>query len=270
MKRDFGNEFIVAIGAVGILAFAITFAVILALSGGTAVAPTATAPVSNSTNLPTLSSQATNTTTVGNGINATNTSLPEVTPAPEIIETSPAISATATNSANAQVQPTTIELSATPLLPTHTSVPATTIPSATSQPVTLTPRPTQTLTLVPSNTSRPNAAATSTSTTSPTQTPIRASATPVPSNTARPTATATAIPPTATITPSHTPSPTYTATYTPTKTPTVTPSRTSTPTATRTPTRTPTATATATWTPRPTEPFGIFPTATSPLPTLPS
>src|SRR6266496_1170878 len=34
MQRDIGNEFIVAIIAVGILAFAVAFAIILSLSGG--------------------------------------------------------------------------------------------------------------------------------------------------------------------------------------------------------------------------------------------
>ncbi len=42
MQRDIGNEFIVAIVAVGVLAFAVAFAIILSLSGGAGQAATAT------------------------------------------------------------------------------------------------------------------------------------------------------------------------------------------------------------------------------------
>ena len=127
---------------------------------------------------------------------------------------------------------------------------------------TMTPTPTNTATLTPSNT--PTETPTNTATFTPSETPTE-----TPTNTATftPSETPTETPTfTATFTPSETPTetPTNTATFTPSETPTETPTNTATFTPSETPTETPTNTATYTPSNTPTE------TATSTVTFTPS
>jgi hypothetical protein len=124
------------------------------------------------------------------------------------------------------------------------------------------PTPTPTPTVTPSNTPTPSITATNTPT--PTETPTN---TPTPSVT--PTETGTPVPtPTVTPTETGTPTPTPTETETPTPTPTTsetptpTPTNTETPTQTPSPTATPGSTPTATETPTPTPTSSETPTPT--------
>lgn len=205
MQRDIGNEIIVAIVVVGVLAFALTFAIILSLSSGTTAAST----------------QGT----------VQAVALTETSPAPE--NTAP------TAATGLVVETATVSLAA-PTLVASTNTPAAQSPAPTSTPtrtqeptarpaVTQTveptrqpsPTPTLTETVLPSKTSTHTPTVTASPSPAPTRTPTR-----------QPTATPTLTPtrqPTATHTPTPTPSLTSTATRTPTAVPTLTPTVTATP-----------------------------------------
>ncbi len=202
MRRDIGNEVVVAIVAVGVLACALTFGIVLSLSNNT---PAATLARASET--------------------------PAVTPLSVTILDSTAALATAKVAAVSPPTdvPSPVVPTAAPLLaepsPTATPIPATRTPSATpkSRPPTLTLTPSATDTPMP-----PSATATLTATATATRIPPTRTFTPTP----RPTATATL---TSTLTASPTASSTSTATFTPTYTPS--PTRTFTPTFTPTATR---------------------------------
>lgn len=151
MQRDIGNEIIVAIVVVGVLAFALTFAIILSLSSGTTAADTPST--------------------------AQAVALTETSPAPEstapAAETDPAVAVeTATVSL---AQPTHAVSTNTPAAqssaptstPTRTQEPTTARPAATQTvKPTRQPSPTQTLT----ESAQPTATPTLTSTRQPTAT----------------------------------------------------------------------------------------------------
>lgn len=223
MQRDIGNEVIVAILAVAVLAFALTFGIILSLSN---TSPDAT-------------QQAVVTTeSVVQGEGET-----EVADAPT---STPSLTRTPRPTAAATVTATETEV------PPETDTPR---PSRTPQP-TATDEPTASATVTdtstPTRTRTPRPTATTEVTETPSRTPTATQThtlTPTPSDTYTPSATYTR-----TATPTHTSSPTTTPTRRPTST--ATPS--DTPTITNTPTITPTPTQTLTETPTP----RIVPTVT--------
>lgn len=255
MQRDIANEVIVAIVAIGVLAVAIAFGIILSLSSRsdeTALVATPSEPAAAET-LATVAASL-------EAVESTPESLPSAT------TTASEVPATATSSPTVTASPTTTS-SPTALPPTHTPTPTasqTPRPSATftNTPQPVTPTATLTLTRTPlpapsatvTATARPSATPTPTVTLSPTQKPSstpRPSATPTATFTQTPTATLTRTPsPTATFTatarPSATPTPTATRTPSPTATPTVTLTRTPLPTRTPVP-----PTPTPTWTASP-------------------
>ena len=223
-RRDVGNEVIVALAAIGTLALALTFGIVLTLSRTVDQTPTttpgqATATVtppglgSNFTATPSTSSPVSTFTAVARATSAATASRMPVTqttastrratsaPTTKSATTAAAVAQAATTSVTLTVKP-----SRTPPTPTTTATPT----KAPTRTFTRTPTVASTLTRTPS------ATATSTATKRPTETA---------------TATNTA---------------TYTATITPTATSTVTPSRTPTATPSETPTGTPTVTPTAT------------------------
>jgi hypothetical protein len=212
MQRDIGNELIVAIIAVGILAFALTFGIILSLSN-----------------------QNPNATEVNVLPQTLRPSMLTNQP-PATADSSPAVDSTDESEATAEPSAT---MAATP----------TTAPSATeTDEPTSTIAPSATATDEPTSTNEPSATATektSIATKTPVAAAVAASSTPTdePSVTPAPTSTST---PTQTLQPSAT----ATATRTPSRTPTATPSHTPSATVTRTststdePTRTPTRTPT--------------------------
>lgn len=281
MRRDFGSEVVVAITAVGILALALIFGIILALSSSPLPPPSSTLARS-----PTPVQAVSAPTEVER--TPAETLPPTVPPSPT---DAPPIEVPATETP----LPPTMEPTDTPAPPTDTPVPIDTSapPSETPLPPSSTPVPTDTPILPtdtpvpPTNTATPtdlsrfshtataifvqfvetqSAAAAETGTAVarlPSNTPVPPSDTPPPpSNTPTPSATpsqtATPVPPTDTATPrpsatptrtfSPTPLPTRTFTPTPTQTATATNTATLTSTATRTPTRTATGTPTATLT----------------------
>lgn len=180
MQRDLGNEVIVAIAAVGILAFAITFAIILSLSNTPEATATATipsnsgggSPVSTSVGginteaIPTEDSAATFT-----AIAATIEALEAPTNVPgETLATEPTASipgqesttdggsTSESSSASLTPRPTRASITPTPRKPTATSsfTPSPVPPSATPSPKpskTATPTPTLTRTPRPTETS---------------------------------------------------------------------------------------------------------------------
>jgi len=195
MQRDLGNEVIVAIAAVGILAFAVTFAIILSLSNTPGATATATATLSDTSAIVSQS--------------ATSAALSAfVTATPQITETEPTVipsdTITPMKPSSATPESTTTEQE-----PTSSRVTETVTEAATeTQPQA---RPSNTPTRRPPT-------ATSTFTPSPT---LTRTPTPIP-----PTPT-----PTKTPTRTPTPSPTLTRTPRPTETSGIRP----TPTGTRTP-----------------------------------
>lgn len=259
MQRDIANEVIVAIVAIGVLAVAIAFGIILSLSSrtdetaliATALEPAAetTATIESRIETPqpatepppsAAASEIPNTAALVPTITASLTTVSSPTPLPPTSAASQTPRSTATFTSTPQpASPTTIPTN-TPLVPSATST-ATARPSATPT-LTATQMPTQ----KPSSTPRPSSTPTATFTQAPTVTLTR---TPSPTATftatARPSATPT---PTATLTPSPTATPTPTVTRTPTPTATPTATLTRTPLPTRTPI--PPA-ATATWTASP-------------------
>jgi|FLYN01.1.fsa_nt_gi hypothetical protein len=249
MRRDLGNEVIVAIVAVGVLAFALTFGIILSLST-TTVTPTVQSNVAINTE---------GETEVAGDSSATSG---PTTPAP--------INTLSTHTQSVTVEPSETRLSAVEKTtePVETAVPTTVVPSDTP-----TDRPTVTdtpelTTEAPSDTPRAVAnVATERATPTDTRVPPTDTATPTDTPTELPTDTDTPTDmPTATDRPTATPTltPSRTPSHTPTDTPTATPSYTPTDTPTATDTDTPTATGTPTptRTPRPTETSGILPTPT--------
>ncbi len=214
MQRDIGNEIIVAIVVVGVLAFALTSAIILSLSSGAAVSG---APATAQAVVPTTEAAAT---------------LPpaSATPAAERATDTPEATAavTATVAASRTPAPPTKAPSATP---TDEPQPSATFTDRLQPSVTPTDKPRPSAT--PTDKPRPSATPTdrppsATATDKPrpsatpaaTETPVP-TATPRPSQTPVPTATNTAAP-TATLRPSATPAPTQTASPPPSSTPTPT------------------------------------------------
>jgi LysM repeat protein len=183
MQRDIGNEVIVAIIVVGVLAFALTFGIILSLSnsgtGGVAAVQTSAATEAASpTELAVLVSD-----TPSPEATATDTEAPTATPsltATLTLTPSPSATLTATQTATATRTPTQTAT------PTHTAT------------RTNTPTRTSTATATATETERPTATATFTRTPSATPTLTR-----TPSRTPTATATATRVP-------SNTPAPTNT------------------------------------------------------------
>ncbi|MBI5957190.1 MAG: LysM peptidoglycan-binding domain-containing protein [Chloroflexi bacterium] len=246
-RRDRSNELIVAIAVIGVLALALTFGVILTLSGSVdkesdgdqtktaaesasnlSVTPTWTP---SRTASPTKTAQPTNTQ-IPPSPTASDTPGPSNTPKPSA---TPLVQPTATQTAVPVVLAPTLTPSTEPTeAPTLTSTPEssdtpTNTPSASDTPM-ITPTPTLTLTVTPSAT--PTNTLTPTKTLTPTLTPTLTQ-TPTPTRTFTPTNTATF---TATPTLTFTPTLRYTLTFTPypTLTPSITPfggERTSTPVA---------------------------------------
>lgn len=197
MQRDLGNEVIVAIIVVGVLAFALTFGIILSLTNA------------NQTNPNVAQSNV-----------ATESSL---------VETEAVTEEAATEEANAEaaIETDAPTLTST-IMPSSTTAPTdeATEAAAATDTATATERPTQTATLLPPTpthtpTPLPSATATLTPTPPPTRTPI-------------PIATATDIP-SATPTLTKTPTPVPTLTFTPTLTLTRTATTVPTPAQTNTP-----------------------------------
>ena len=198
MQRDIGNEIIVAIVAVAVLVFALTFGIILSLSNANSLENESPDGVVQS-----------NVATEGTEGGDTPTEQPSLT---HTIE--PSITPTATQTATATESPVPTATV------THTTSPTFTATATQTESSTPTRRPSVTHTPVPSNTATDTP--TRTTTPSPTSTD-----TAVPTATDMPSATAT-----------HKPTETMTATRTATRTPTRTPSQTPSPTRTATVTAT--------------------------------
>ena len=273
MRRDIGNELVVAIVAVGVIAFAVIFGIVLSVSnanqpgaataqitpvGQTAVSATLrptvrfTLPVSET---PPVVAQATlmpNGTEVIAGLTVTSVAATVTA----LARDAEALVATETPTETITPSDTPAPTETPTDVPTETHTPTTApsdtpAPSATSEPTDV-PTETRTPTPVPSDTPAPTATFTRTFT---------ATYTPTPTDTFTPTPTFTLTDaPSKTFTPTFTltftPSETPTNTFTPTFTPSLTPSNTATFTATFTetphPTRTPRPTNTPTPTPLPT------------------
>lgn len=167
MPRDIGNEVIVAIVAVAILVFALTFGIILSLSNAPVPVVTSTVEESASLVAEAVTMSATPETPVLVSAVATSTVTPAITP-----------TLTPTPTPTVTFRPTRIRPSATPTvtntntsLPTVTSLPPTATQTETSTP-TLTVTPTATLR--PGRTPIPTATLTLTAT--PTPVPLEATA----------------------------------------------------------------------------------------------
>jgi hypothetical protein len=232
MQRDLGNEVIVAIAAVGILAFAITFAIILSLSNTPEATATATIPSNISGGSPIATAVASGSTNVAPTENtiATLTSIAAtVQQAQTSVSTATIITAETTQQAETAL-PTQSLVIAETVEPGETQATAETIVTKTTAAI-----PTQDSATTRSNTGEPpKASATSESA------QINPSITPTPHK------------PNVTATKGITPSPTFTSSPLP---PSATPSP--------KPTKTQRPTATLTRTPRPTETSGIRPTPTA-------
>lgn len=189
MQRDIGNEVIVAIIVVGVLAFALTFGIILSLTN--ASNPTQINVVTEEPAVETVTEEATEPgTSVAQA--ATNTDEPTATDTIEPSSTAvpteePSQTPTATDTATATERPT---LTAT-RQPTDTPEPSATLTHTPSD----TPPPTNTLTHTPTatNTSSPTVTQTSTATktNTPSATPTvtltrTATRTPTPADTSTP------------------------------------------------------------------------------------
>jgi LysM repeat protein len=222
MQRDLGNEVIVAIAAVGILAFAITFAIILSLTNTPEATPTVT--VSGNTG--------------GSPVATSVAASASETPSPQVEATEAEITVTPSNAATSA---TTIASGTAAPEASETKVAIAPSETDTSEPASNTPDVTATEQELTSADISGTAPTVGNATATKAQPQVNPSRTPSP----------TRRPPTATS--SFTPSPTITRTPSP-----VPPTN----TATRTPTRTPSPTPTLTRTPRPTETSGIRPTPT--------
>lgn len=253
-RRDVGNEFVVALVVIGVLALALTFGIVLtltqnanptpaALAGTASVPPTVPTTGASATFVPSEPSEPTVPT------QATDTAAP-TTPAPSETPLAP----TATRA----------QLQLTPLTPLITAS-DTQSPTATTAPTERTESTTEGATGVQRGTTTESAA-----TTEPTriaQLPASATATRTPSP--RPTSTST--PSRApSLTPTFTPSATFTFTASPTNSPTSSPTSSPTVTvtasATLTPSHTATNTRTATATASPTPVLTATPTLFIPTP----
>lgn len=280
MQRDFGDEVLIAIVAVGVIALAVVFGVILSVvsPGGSADEPTVIAAVSTDATLQASVTAAVEVTITAVRVTqvppvtplspepestvVTATAEPTETPAPATFTSSPDGGGTeaATSTEEATGEPTSART------PRSTATEA----ESTEQRIvhTATDRPTSTLTATrepsdtPTTAASPTRAATFTDEPTATRKPS-ATATPEPTDTATTAAvasdTATRAP-TATRTPSITPI----ATLEPTDTeaPTIPPSPTASRTATDTPKPTATATVTASPSPAPTDTLTATATAT--------
>lgn len=255
MRRNLGGEVITAVVALAVIAFALTFAVILSLSNAEDEAqqqPTL-AVAAALTFTPSVTETVTPMDSMTGGALTTETVSPEPSKT-ETADETPTVTATPTPFETAQPEPTVTEMLESITLPT---VAPTDTRTATAT-VINTAVPSQTRTQRPTRTTTP----TRTSTRTPTVTPsLTSTLTRTSTHTPSPTDTAT-ITPLSTSTHTRTPSVTATATFS--STPTFTPSN----TATRTPTATFTFTAThtVTRTPTPTFTFTFTPTLT-PTPT---
>jgi len=186
MQRDLGNEVIVAIAAVGILAFAITFAIILSLSNTPEATPTATIP-SNTSSV----TQAATAAAVIVSVTAADTATPQPTAAGESSTSTQPASTNTMTALPTEVQSSATEtateinsLSGTQALSTPTATRTARPPTATST-FTATATSTRTPTALPPTDTPTH---TPTKTTSPTPTLTR---TPRPTETSgiRPTPT---------------------------------------------------------------------------------
>jgi len=288
MRRDIGNEVVVAVVAVATLSFALVFAILLASSTNNSQSiPDEEIAISNT------GDEITPVVGIPTDTAVVSTTIVEVTPeiiASEMTLVSEALTDTPTATETASATPTetltqtptntdvpTETLTQTPTntdvptetltqTPTNTDVPTETLthtPTNTDEPTateTASATPTETLTQTPTNTDEPTVTATETASSTPTET-----LTQTPTNTDEPTVTATetaSATPTQTLT--HTPTLTATLTFTPTVTETLTftPTETATNTDTPTATNTSTPTLTPTETPFPTSVFVIIPTPT--------
>lgn len=229
MQRDIGNEVVVAIIAIAVLAFALTFGIILSLTNANRGDQVSTAQSNVATDGP-ATEEVTESALVDATVTAASTATTAESSTPTLTE-SVAASATDTRSP-----------SATPFPP----------------PTTVVPTAADTATVTATETAEPSSTATKTPQPTPTDEPTE-TFTPEP-----PTATDTEAP-TRTPRPSATPSPTDTSEPEPTATrkPTSTPSRTPRPTRTPEPTETPTRRPSSTPTTASGTPVGIAPTATA-------
>lgn len=243
MRRDLGSEVLVAIGAVAVLAFAVTFGILLSISdtaNDEVVTPVATAQGQVIANVGT-------DVDVGEATEAV-ISADAVPPTGTPTDTDEAATITPTSAPTSddvpeKTEPVQIETDAKLQLPDEGRTAQATSDDDEEEAETeeaTEPVIVPTETPEPTNTDEPTNTPTATRTPTPTSTPTL---TPSDTPTSTPTATSTRTP-TATRTPSNTP------TFTPTSTPTATATRTPRPTetnsiiATNTPTDTPVATAT--------------------------
>ena len=205
MQRDIGNEVIVAIIVVGVLAFALTYGIILSLSsGGSQASEIVVSDLTASLETETVESPTETEATVATATTeATDRATEEVAAAAS--ETSTDVP-TETNTA--------------------TDRPTETVTNTVTATGTSTETPTHTPTSTQTSTRRPTATTTHTPTDTPTRTPLpthTATRTPAPSDTATRTSTATASAtrtPTTTLTATRTPTRAPSATLLPTHTPT--------------------------------------------------
>jgi len=286
MRRDIGNEVIVAVFAVATLSFALVFAILLASSTNnssdepdvvaisntgdddlTQVALNVTNAESPTTDVPTeahtLSPTVSDASELTNTATASSTNTPSMTPSlTSTLTVTPSSTSTLTNTPSPTVSDTPE--------PTNTLTATPTVTEAATETLTFTPTTTETVTpsVTPTSTVTPTVTETATETLTFTPT-VTDTETATETMTETPTFTSTATSTqTLTFTPTVTETATETLTFTPTSTETVTPSVT--PTLTNTPTETPTSTLTftptltrtPTDTPTPTSAFVIIPTPT--------
>ncbi len=245
MQRDIGNEFIVAIIAVGVLAFAVAFAIILSLSGGAGQAATPSRPAATevvaqvgTTDAVTQEASLQPTDVPSSTLPALTdivpTSATQVAVVITLVDTAAPVPATPTDTLTAPTATVTMTDTAFPtqsVKAPNTLIPATS--TATEKVASPTPLPTVTSTTTLTATPRPTQSPVATFTRIPPSATVRPSATPLPTltNTARPSQTPL---PTKTATPrpspTNTPKPTLTNTPKPTSTPlpTITPTYTAT------------------------------------------
>jgi LysM repeat protein len=158
MQRDLGNEVIVAIAAIGILAFAVTFAIILSLTNTPAeiAPPTATDEAvvigEAASSTPSIEASATQATATDTKQSITQTAT--ITSAASDTATEESVNeATETNPPTPTTPPTKTPIPATATRrPTNTPVPPTFTPTPTPT-YTITPSPTLTRTPRPTETS---------------------------------------------------------------------------------------------------------------------
>ena len=203
MQRDLGNEVIVAIAAVGILAFAITFAIILSLSNTPEATATATIPSNIGGGSPVA------TAVVGVSTN--------VVPTENTVATLTSIAATV-QQAETNIPTQSLVIEAT-VEPTETNVPTKAVVTKTAAAVS-----TQESATPRSNTSEPSGVSATPRQIEPslTSTPRKPSATATSSVTPSPTFTPSPVPPSATLSPKPTKTPTHAPTLTRTPRPTET------------------------------------------------